>query len=315
MNRQLPELTDERIDAMRDNMLVAIDAHAARRTRRHRLVGAVGVLAVAALIMTPVVVEQVGAGNVSSAEMTTQSSAGDSSAHGEAFDGDESPANGKGSRDVVTTGEVSVAVGDPRAAAGRLSDWALDTGGHVDDRQERSSDGSYATLTVRVPRDSLTEALDELRSYGDVEDVSISRQDVTDTRRDLEARIGALQVSIDRLQAIMADAKSSDDLLEAETALTQRQEQLESLESQQAALGDQVELSTLHVSFTEAAKAGTMSSGGFTGGLLAGWNALVAAVDGVVTAVGVTLPWLALLALVGGLVVTVRAIVRGRPSR
>jgi len=313
MNRPLPELTDERIDTMRDGLLTSIDTHVARRTRRHRVVGAAGVLAVAALVVTPVLTSQddtPSGAEASRAEVPGFGSVTDESADSDSSAAGDSSGERQDARDVITTGEVSVVVDDPGDAAGELSDWVLAAGGRVDDLQEGSSDATYSTLTVRVPSDDVTKTLDEVRTYGEVENITIAHDDVTDTSRDLAARIKALQVSVDRLQDIMSKATSSDSLLKAETALSERQEQLEALQTQQASLDDQVDLSTLHVSFTEKAKAGSVSPGGFAGGLLDGWNGLVATVDTLVTAVGVVIPWLALGALAIGAVLGVRRLRR-----
>ena len=100
---------------------------------------------------------------------------------------------------------------------------------------------------VRVPADELTGLLADLEDLGDVASVSVSRSDVTTTAVDLDARISALQTSVARLQALMDGAATTEALLAAEEALTERQEELESLQSQRALLADQVELSTLSV--------------------------------------------------------------------
>ena len=201
-------------------------------------------------------------------------------------------------RDVVTTGSVSVEVDDPAAAADRLAAWLRTVDGRVDSRSESDESesdaaGTYASLTVRVPADQVDAAVEELRGYGDVSAVDISREDVTTQRVDLDARIDSLSISVQRLQDILADAESTRDLLSVETTLSQRQAELSSLEAQRKALGEQVALSTLEVYLSSADRAEKPDPGGFLGGLQDGWNALVSAVDAVVVAVGVALPWLA----------------------
>ncbi|MFI5427307.1 DUF4349 domain-containing protein [Aeromicrobium sp. UC242_57] len=108
--------------------------------------------------------------------------------------------------------------------------------------------------------------------------------------KDLDARIDALQISVDRLQSILAEADTSREVISAEGALTERQEQLESLQSQKRSLAGQVELSSISVDFAQKTRVDTVEPGGFTGGLRDGWNALVSTVNHVVELIGVLLP-------------------------
>ncbi|MBB3675736.1 DUF4349 domain-containing protein [Modestobacter versicolor] len=206
-------------------------------------------------------------------------------------------------RQVVQTATASVAVDDPAEAAQQVSELVESAGGRVDQRTERAGaaddggDGAAADLVVRVPSDELTGVLADLEGIGDVEDVSVSRSDVTATAVDLDARISALRTSAARLQALMDGAATTEALLAAEAALSDRQEQLESLQSQRALLADQVELSTLTVHLAPSGVAPAGGPDGFLDGLGTGWRALVTVLGAAVVAVGVLLPWLLVAAL------------------
>ena len=135
----------------------------------------------------------------------------------------------------------------------------------------------------------------------------MSRSDVTKTAVDLDARISALQTSAARLQALMDGATDTAALLAAEKALSERQEKLESLQSQRALLADQVELSTLSVHLEPFGVAPAGGPDGFLDGLATGWRALVTAAGAVVVVLGVLLPWLAVAGvLTGGVLVPLR---------
>jgi hypothetical protein len=144
----------------------------------------------------------------------------------------------------------------------------------------------------------MSKALARLATYGDVGTVDLQNDDVTAQGQDLDARIKALEISIDRLEKILAAADSSNEVVTAEGALTERQEQLESLQAQRKSLTDQVELSTLHVELIQKGSASSVSPGGFEGGLTKGWDALVDTVNGIVALAGVLLPWLGVLVVV-----------------
>lgn len=207
-------------------------------------------------------------------------------------------------RQVVTTATASLAVEDPADAAQEVSELVESAGGRVDERTEYAgtgedgNGGGSADLVVRVPAEALTDVLADLEDLGDVERVSVSRSDVTATAVDLDARISALQTSVTRLQALMDQAATVEDLLAAEQTLSERQAELESLQSQRALLADQVELSTLTVHLAPFGVAPAGGPDGFLDGLGTGWRSLTAALGGAAIGVGVVLPWLALAGLV-----------------
>jgi hypothetical protein len=220
-------------------------------------------------------------------------------------------------RQVVTTATASLAVKDPADSAQRVSQLVESRGGRVDERTEQSAPGGDRTvgadLVVRVPAAALTGILADLKKLGDVASVSVSRSDVTGTAVDLDARISALQTSVARLQGLMHNAGTTDALLAAEKALSERQANLESLQSQRALLADQVALSTLTVHLEPVGVAPAGGPHGFLEGLGTGWRALVSTLGVTVVVLGVALPWLVLAALVAaGVLVLLRRVQRAR---
>ncbi|MFP3712923.1 DUF4349 domain-containing protein [Puerhibacterium sp. TATVAM-FAB25] len=199
-------------------------------------------------------------------------------------------------REVVTRGTATVVADDPVAAAQDLARMVEEAGGRVEQRDEqRAADGEPASarLTVRVPADRVTSTVEALGTLGEVADVSISREDVTAAGRDLDARITALETSTTRLRELMGSAADTADLLAVEQELADRQADLDALRAQRDALSDQVAMSTLEVWLTGADAAPAATRAGFTGGLAAGWAALVVTARTVLVVLGAVLPWLA----------------------
>jgi hypothetical protein len=225
-------------------------------------------------------------------------------------------------RQVVQTGTVTVAVEDPAAGSRRVSELVEAAGGRVDQRTEQAATGddgddggrASADLVVRVPSDALTGVLADLDELGDVGAVSVSRSDVTATAVDLDARISALQTSATRLQGLMDGAASTADLLAAEKALSERQGELESLQSRRAALADQVELSTLTVHLEPFGVAPVGGPDGFLEALGTGWWALLTTLGAAFVVLGVVLPWVVLAALLTAAVLVPLRLVRRRAA-
>ncbi len=305
-------LTDDRIESMRSTVMNAVDGDIKRRgTRTRRAVGlaAASVLVVGFGTFGLNVIDGPSGGDDSKADSgvsKVDASAGDSGNDSapEAYAEDTASRQAvtdeaasdtalqDADREVIVTGSVSVTVDDPRGSAQKVSTYVDSIGGRVDSRSE-STDDKYeaAYLEVRVPSNKVTATIAKLKTYGSVTNVSLQNQDVTSQAQDLDARIDALKVSIKRLQKIMAESTTSSQLIEAEGALTQRQEQLESLAAQRTSIADQVQLSTLSIELAEKAKADSVSPGGFKGGVIDGWNALVSTLNNIVEFLGIMLPW------------------------
>jgi hypothetical protein len=209
-------------------------------------------------------------------------------------------------RDVVSTGTISLTVDSPTDAGTRAVRIVESAGGRVDDRTEHAAtkgDRGSASLTLRIPSARLTETLTRLRGLGKVENVSISARDVTAERTDLGARVTALRASVDRLVELMSRSATTADLITIESALSQRQSDLESLEAQEAALGSQIDLATIRLQLGSVAPAPLAPApADFLSGLATGWNALLSFMTALVVVIGIVLPWALPPAVVAALV-------------
>lgn len=266
--------------------------------------------------------------------------AGDSAAQPEPFalDGstDEGPTSGAVSdspagRDVIATASATVIVDDPRAAAESIAEAAVAAGGYVesmslggaasgalsyaDDRAVWPDPAGSAWVSVRVPAASLEEAIAALADVGGVESSQVSRDDVTTQTTDLRARVAAGQASVERLTELMGEAGSVADLIAAESALADRQAELDSLQQQLTALESQVTLSSLTVHLQAPAEKVDADPAGFGDGLATGWNGLIATFNGIVVALGFLLPWLVVIGLTAALIWLIVSTTRRRRGR
>ncbi|GAB3409838.1 hypothetical protein GCM10027515_29240 [Schumannella luteola] len=227
------------------------------------------------------------------------------------------PATVDPSRSVVTTGSITLTVDDPGKSADAAVTLTTDAGGRIDGRQEQAASGdspATAQLTLRIPADALDATLPKLKKLGHLESVQLTSDDVTATVRDTDARITALQTSVDRLTALLAKSGTTADLVALESALSQRQAELESLQAQKRGLDDQVELSTITLDLLSPAAAPTPKPQSFLDGLAAGWGAFLAFWAGFLVVLGALTPWLIALAIIGGVVLLiVRRRRRSRP--
>lgn len=220
-------------------------------------------------------------------------------------------------RSVITTGWLTMTVDDPVDSASDVASIVDRAGGRVDSRSETpgtDTQQARATLVVRIPADDFDPVLADLRELGEVDSVQVDASDVTQQQQDLDARIEALEASVDRLLALLADATTTADLIAIESELSSRQAELDSLVAQRDWLADQVDYSTLTVELLSEGIAPDAGPDDFWSGLLAGWEALVGFLSGLLVVAGVLLPWVGLLLVIAG-IITVIVILATRSHR
>jgi hypothetical protein len=151
---------------------------------------------------------------------------------------------------------------------------------------------------------------------------NVSSQDVTASVADVGARVGALQTSVRRLQALLGSSANLPDLISLESQLTDRQATLDSTLAQQRALSDQVSLASLTVNLSTIEKAVLTAKvhkhhhiTAFSSALSAGAHAGAQTVRVILAGLGYSLPFLlVVIAGLGGWLVVRRLLRRRSPS-
>ncbi|WP_163504792.1 DUF4349 domain-containing protein [Fodinicola acaciae] len=165
--------------------------------------------------------------------------------------------------------------------------------------ERRSGQGmdASATLVLRVPPEAFYPTVAALAKLGTQPTRTVSSQDVSGQVIDLDARIHTAQASLDRTRTLFARAQQISDIVTLEGQLTERQTALETLQAQKKALDSQIALSTISftVSATPPPPAQKPAPGGFLGGLIVGWNAFLAVLNGSLAVFGALLPFLIVL--------------------
>lgn len=343
----LPALSPDRVDAIETAVFGRIADERDRRRRRRRGVWT-GVAAAAAVVVVAAVVGPSLGPTSGVSGSSTVAGAADGAPEGGTIDqsaqgfagssaeslpaapdrsgsarSDESSAATTTGREIVATGSSTVAVDDIGTAIAAIGNAATAAGGYVESSQlgdggvavplEGAAPGatlSSGWITVRVPAESLTAVMDGLGAVGEVTATSVTRSDVTDQAIDLRARVAAGEASVARLTDLMAQAGSVSDLIAAESALAERQAQLDSDRQILQSLSSQVAMSTLSVQVTARTASVAADPAGFGDGLTAGWNGLVATLNGLVIGLGFLLPWIVVAGLAATAVWGVRRVVR-----
>jgi hypothetical protein len=232
---------------------------------------------------------------------TADSAAGTGSKAGDTAD---TAAGGSSDRRQVVTGTLGLTADDPLGAATKAAALVTAAGGRIDGRTETAATDhvpASASLVLRIPVAKFDTTVDRLQKLGTHPDLATKAEDVTGQSRDLDARIHALQGTIARFQQLETTAAKTEDLLAIEKEIGDRQAELESLQSQQRALGDQVSMSTLTLNLAAPGVAPSRTGPQDFGTAVAtGWAVFAGVVSALVLAFGVMLPWIVLFGLLGG---------------
>lgn len=152
---------------------------------------------------------------------------------------------------VVSRVTVTIQADDPVAAAREAADRVVGFDGVVDEHLESSidTDNPQTFLSVRVPHTNLADALGNLEDLGEVRSTDRANADVAVDIEDLDTQIGELQSSVDRLSALLDEAETTSERLDAEERLTERQAELDGLLGQRDQLIGGAAMSEITVTF------------------------------------------------------------------
>ncbi|MEL0273840.1 MAG: DUF4349 domain-containing protein [Pontimonas sp.] len=215
--------------------------------------------------------------------------------------------------DIIRTGYLSLSVDSPSDTADEITGVVEAAGGRIASRSDYTpvdygQPSSY--LEARIPYDVLDATVESIQELGDVQEVSLNSVDVSLQKIDLDARIDVLEAAIERLNELLAEAASTSDLIAVESALSERQAELDSLQSQRDYLSDQTLFATLSISLITPANATPAEPDGFLDGIVRGWESILAFFAGTIVWAGILVPWLGLVAVVAVAIVVVRRLRR-----
>jgi hypothetical protein len=155
---------------------------------------------------------------------------------------------------IIRSGNISMYVEDTMAAqatieqmvASMAADGAFVVSaneyGGTEERQPQ------ITIAIRIPAARFDETMGRLAEMAvNVINSNESADDVTEEYVDLEARLESLEAARQRLLEIMEEARNTEDLLEAEQQLTEREAQIESLKGRMQYLEQSARLSSIWI--------------------------------------------------------------------
>lgn len=189
----------------------------------------------------------------------TESAAGGDGAAGatDEADGDDDAASvtvggETAGRQVIRRATVRLSSDDPEATVDAIGRAAVDTGGFVAGTDLHREGGVLrGTVTLRVPADTLSDALTAIEAAGtEVLQRQLGSEDVTTEVSDVAAQLRNLRALETELLELLADARDTGDteqVLAVFDRVRQTRDEVERLEGRQQTLADLVALATITV--------------------------------------------------------------------
>ena len=153
---------------------------------------------------------------------------------------------------VIKTADLSLQVDSARDAEAALRALVGQLGGYVVKVETSGTDESMSSHVIfRVPAERFDQALSGVQGLAKkVLARTVGGDDVTEEFVDLEARLGNLEATRDRLQSFLDKADTVDDALKVNQSLSDLQGQIEQLKGRRKFLQQSASLSTISVTLS-----------------------------------------------------------------
>jgi hypothetical protein len=172
-------------------------------------------------------------------------------------------------RMIVRTADLSLVVKDAANSVAQIKDIVSGVGGYVVDlRMWRDQEQMRGTITVRVPAESLDEALAKFKGLAvKVQSESGGSQDVTEEYTDLGAQLRNLEATEQELRELLATVREqtgkADDILAVYRELTQIRGQIEQLKGRMQYLERTAAMSAVTIELVPDVLAAPITVGGW----------------------------------------------------
>jgi TolA-binding protein len=225
---------------------------------------------------------------------------------------------------IVRNASLSLVVPDTQAALDEVNSLVDELGGYiVQSNVYQYQEGLQASVTFRIPADSLEQALMRVRDLAsEVRSENVSGEDVTEEYVDLQSRLRHLQATEQRLLEFLDEAEDTEAALAVYDQLRQVQGELEQVKGRMQYLEQSAAMATVSVEITPDELAQPIQVGGWhpEGTLRNAIQSLIRVlqflVDAAIVIVILIVPTVALIAApFVGLFFLIRAIVRRRRAR
>ena len=200
------------------------------------------VFALLLALLVPLTLSACGGGknNMVSTDSAPQGSAGNESSEGggnyygwaeeEIADAaPETPAALPTNTKMIYTADLELETQDFDAASAAITQITEELGGWFESRQMSQGGSRYLYCVIRVPVENFSALLDRAGAAAHLVSRSEETQDISEAYYDSEARLATQRTKLERLQVLLAQAATMEDIISLETALSETELEIERL--------------------------------------------------------------------------------------
>lgn len=155
---------------------------------------------------------------------------------------------------LIYTSHITLETMDLEPSAQALAELVSQFGGFFE-QQEMYNRGDYhnGSYTVRVPSDRFEDFLNAVAEHSAFQLTyrSTACENVSEAYGDIESRLETLHIKQDRLQTLLEQAESMDDIISIESALTEVEAELDALSGEKNHYDNLIDYSTVYVELRE----------------------------------------------------------------
>ena len=163
------------------------------------------------------------------------------------------PATGQGEK-IIRTGDITIEVENGKETYKKVSDLCQELGGFLSSSNfYRDNEGREAgTITLRIPKDKFTAALDRLSALGKVQDINTDSKDVSQEYANLTSQLDAAMVVYKKmLEALQKKQVTIPEAMRLESEITPILKRVQDLKNKIESLNNLISFTTVTAHFYE----------------------------------------------------------------
>ena len=153
---------------------------------------------------------------------------------------------------MIYTADIALETTAFESASAGIEQMVTGLGGYLENHSLYSS-GSYrsAYYTARIPSASFDLFCTQIGSLAQIDQLTRTKDDISETYYDTEARLTTQNIKLERLQALLAKAEEMEDIISLESAISETEYQIEQLTGSLRHYDALVDFSTVSISLCE----------------------------------------------------------------
>lgn len=171
---------------------------------------------------------------------------------------------------IIYSGNISLNVGEYQSSFDKINNYAVELGGFVQDSgsnytsSEVDSQANSGYITLRVPSDKFSEAMEQIQTFGSPISSNVSSTNISQQYQDVESQLNNLKIEEERLLEYLKQATNVTDMLTIESELNRVRTEIDSLTTTKKNWDTEMAYSTIYVSLYEKKISSTIVNSPFS---------------------------------------------------